>query len=77
MTRNEAIERISKPELDEITMRNEFEYVAKKLDFTVAEFEKIFQGENKSFKDYKNNYFLITLGTKISKILGLENRKFR
>ena len=77
MTREDALERISKPELDEITMKKEFEYVAKKLDFTVEEFESLFNGQNKTFKDYKSNYFLITLGTKISKILGLENRKFR
>jgi len=77
MTRDEAIQRIARPELDDNTLKKEFEYVAKKLDFTVDEFEKIYQGKNKSFKDYKNNFFLITLGTKISKILGLENRKFR
>ena len=77
MNRAEAIEKISRPEVDEITMRKEFEYVAKKLDFSTEEFEEIFEGENKSFRDYKNNYFLISLGTRISKILGLENRKFR
>lgn len=77
MTREEALERISKPELDETTLMKEFEYVAKKLDFTVEEFQDLFNGENKSFKDYKNNYFLITLGTKISTLIGLENRKFR
>jgi len=77
MTREEALIRIDKTELDEITMQKEFEYVAKKLDFTVEEFINIFNGPNKSFRDYKNNYFLITLGTKISKILGLEKRKFR
>jgi N-acetyl sugar amidotransferase len=77
MTRDEALQKIAKPELDENTMKKEFEYVAKKLDFSIEEFENIFYGKNKSFKDYKSNYFLITLGAKISKLLGLENRKFR
>ena len=77
MTREEALERISKPELDEETMRKEFEYVAKKLDFTVEEFEEIFNGPNKTYQDYKNNHFLITLGARISQLLGLENRIFR
>ena len=77
MTREEALERISKPELDEETMRKEFEYVAKKLDFTVEEFEEIFNGPNKTYQDYKNNHFLITLGARISQFLGLENRIFR
>lgn len=77
MTREEAIERISSPELDEKTMTKEFEYVATKLGWTVAEFEEILKGENKTFKDYKNKMYLITLGAKVSNLLGLENRIFR
>lgn len=77
MTREEALDRISRPELDEETMQREFEYVAKKLGWTVAEFEEIFRGENKTFRDYKNNFFLITLGTRISNLLGIDNRIFR
>jgi N-acetyl sugar amidotransferase len=77
MTREEALELIAKPELDEQTMENEFEYVAKKLDWSVSEFKEIFNGENKSFRDYKNNFKLITLGNKASHILGIEKRVFR
>ena len=77
LTRDEALERISKPELDQATMAREFEYVAKKLGLTVAEFQEIFSGENKTFHDYKNNLFLITLGARLSRMLGLENRIFR
>jgi hypothetical protein len=77
MTRREALARLEKPELDEETLRHEFEYVATKLGWTVAEFEAIFKGENKSFHDYKNNLFLITLGARISNLLGLDNRIFR
>ena len=58
-------------------MTKEFEYVAKKLGWTTAEFEDIFNGENKSFNDYKNRLFLITLGAKIANILGIDNRIFR
>ena len=75
--RDEALERVSKPELDEATMAQEFEYVATKLGWTVAEFEEIFKGRNKSFRDYKNNMFLITLGANIFNLLGLDNRIFR
>ena len=32
------------------TMKKEFEYIAKKLDFTIDEFNDIFSGENKSFR---------------------------
>ena len=47
------------------------------LGWTVAEFEEIFRGKNKTFRDYKNNLFLITLGTRIFNLLGLDNRIFR
>jgi hypothetical protein len=77
MTREEALNKISSSQLDDETMQKEFEYVAKKLDFTIEEFKEIFNSPNKSFRDYKNNYFLITLGTKIYSFLGLEKRKFR
>lgn len=77
MTRDEALEKISKPELSEEEMKKEFEYIAKKLDFTIDEFTEIFKGKNKSFRDYRNNYFWITLGVRISNLLGLDNRKFR
>ena len=77
MTRDEALQKIAKPELDDNTLKKEFDYVANKLDISIEEFETIFYEKNKSFKDYKSNYFLITLGAKISKLLGLENRKFR
>ena len=48
MTREEALERIAKPEIDEQTMMQDFEYVAKKLDLTVSELQELFDGENKN-----------------------------
>jgi putative aminotransferase len=77
LTREEALARVAKPELDEETMAREFEYVATKLGWTVAEFEAIFKGRNKTFRDYRNNMFLITLGANIFNLLGLDNRIFR
>ena len=77
LTREDALERIAKPELDEATMAQEFEYVATKLGWTVAEFQEIFNGENKTFRDYKNNLFMITLGAKVANLLGLDRRIFR
>lgn len=77
MTREEALDRISRPELDEKTMAHEFEYVATKLDWTVEEFQTVFKGENKSFRDYKSNMALITLGARIANFLGVDRRIFR
>jgi putative aminotransferase len=77
MTRNEALERISKPEMDEQFLKQEFEYVANKLDLTVEEFQVLFDGKNKTFYDYKNKKWLIDLGAKVMMLLGLEKRLFR
>jgi N-acetyl sugar amidotransferase len=77
MTRDKALERISKPELDETAMAQDFEYVAKKLDLTVKDLEELFEGKNKTYRDYKNNARLISLGTRILQGLGVERRVIR
>ncbi len=77
MTREEALQRISKPELSEQILQQEFEYVANKLDLTVEELQAIFEGENKTYHDYKNKRKLIGLGSTMMTILGLEKRLFR
>jgi N-acetyl sugar amidotransferase len=77
MTRDEALDRISRPELDEQTLQNEFEYVAHKLDLTVQELQTLFEGENKTFKDYRNKRHIIDLGGKILTMLKLEKRLIR
>lgn len=77
MTRESALERIAKPELDENFLTSEFEYVAHKLDLTVPELQRIFEGENKTYRDYKNKRFLIGIGARILSAIGLEKRLFR
>ena len=77
MTRDEALVRICKPELPEEFLQKEFDYVADKLDLTRAELQAIFDGENKTFHDYKNKIKLIGFGAKMMQILGLEKRLFR
>ena len=77
MTRDEALQRISEPEMDSHFLEREFEYVANKLDLTVEELQKIFEGENKTYKDYKNKRFLIGIGANVMQRLGLERRLFR
>lgn len=77
MTREEALERISKPEMDENFLHSEFEYVANKLDLSIEDLQFIFDGENKTFHDYKNKHFMIGLGARIMNTLGLERRLFR
>jgi N-acetyl sugar amidotransferase len=77
MTREEALNRISKPELSEEFLKQEFKYIAEKLDITVNQLQEIFDGENKTFHNYNSKINIIRLGTKILTTLGLEKRLFR
>jgi len=77
MTREEALERVSKPELSEEFLQKEFEYVAHKLDLTTEELQHIFEGENKTFRDYKSKIKIIKFGAQAMQKLGLEKRLFR
>ncbi|KFF18041.1 N-acetyl sugar amidotransferase [Chryseobacterium sp. JM1] len=77
MTRDEALDRVSRPELSDEFLQKEFEYVAHKLDLTTDELQTIFEGKNKTYHDYKNKRKLIGLGAKSMKVLGLEKRLFR
>lgn len=77
MKREEAIDRISRPELDDQFWIQEFEYVANKLGLTVKELQDIFEGENKTYKAYKNKRRLIGIGSDVMRVLGLEKRLFR
>ena len=77
MTREAALDRISRPEMDEHFLKQEFEYVANKLDLSVAELQEIFDEPNKTYRDYSNKRWVIGLGANIMSKLGLERRMFR
>lgn len=77
MTREAALARIATPEMDEHFLKQEFEYVAHKLDLTVDELQQIFDEPNKTYRDYKNKRWLIGFGANAMRWLGLEKRYFR
>ncbi len=77
MTREEALDRISKPAYDEKTIAQDFEYIAKKLDLTVDELREIMNGKNKTYRDYKSNMPLISLATSVLRLLGVQKSIIR
>lgn len=77
MTRDDALARIAKPEMDEHFLKQEFEYVAHKLDLTVDELQAIFDGPMRTFREFKNKRSLISLGANLMSKMGLEKRFFR
>lgn len=77
ITRDDAIERLTRPELSEEVLMREFAYVAEKLDFTVEEFWEVFRGPNKTYADYPNRRNLINLGRQIYRLAGMDKRTVR
>lgn len=77
MTREQALDRISRPEMDEHFLKQEFEFVAHKLGLTVDELQQMFDMPKKTFRDYKNKRNLISLGANVMRRIGLERRYFR
>ena len=77
MSRSDALTRISRPEMSEHFLTQEFEFVAHKLGFRVNELENLFRSPKKTYRDYKNKRWLIGLGTKLLRYFGPEKRYFR
>lgn len=72
MTREEALEKLKVPALDDATIRQEFEYVANKLEISTTELQGYLDAPNKTFRDYKSQEAIYILGAKVMKALGLE-----
>ena len=72
MTRQEALDKLKTPALDDATVRQEFEYVANKLEISTTELQGYFDAPNKTYRDYKSQEALYMVGAKVMKALGLE-----
>lgn len=77
MSREAAIDRLSRPEMDEHFLSQEFNYVASKLGMGNDELQRIFEAPNKTYHAYKNKRWLISLGARLMTMFGGEKRRFR
>lgn len=77
MSREIALDRISRPEMGEHFHKQEFEFVANKLGLSSVQLQAMFDMPKKSFRDYKNKRRVIGLGTIFLRKLGSERRFFR
>lgn len=72
MTRDEALEELTKPAYDPETIAQDFEYIATKLGISVEELQSYMDAPNKTYKDYKSQENIYNLGAKVMRALGLE-----
>lgn len=77
MTREAALKLIAQPAYDQETINQDFEYVAKKLDLTVSDLQRIMEGDNKTYRDYKSNMPLISFATNILRKTGVQKTIIR
>jgi N-acetyl sugar amidotransferase len=72
MTRDEALKKLQEPALNADTVRQEFEYVATKLGITTAELQTYLEMPKKTYKDYKSQESIYSIGAKVMRLFGLE-----
>jgi N-acetyl sugar amidotransferase len=76
MSREDALLRILKSEMDINFLDLEFEFVAKKLDLTLLEFQNLFEIPKHTYRDYNNKQWLISFGAKLMNFIGIDKRYF-
>lgn len=72
MSRDEALRSLAQVPYDEATIIQDFEYIATKLGIPVAELQGYMDAPNKTYRDYKSQEAIYSLGGKVMKALGLE-----
>lgn len=72
MTRDEALEKLRQPAIDDETGQREFRFVASKLGITAEELQRYFEMPKKSFRDYRSQRQVYAVGARVMKLLGLE-----
>ncbi len=77
MSREEALNLIKKNPYSDDDINNEINYIKSKLDISESDFKKYLDSQNKSFRDYKSNYYLIQIFIEILRFLKIEKRLIR
>ena len=72
ITRSEALQILKRPSLDTKQEKEDFEYVARKLQISENELQTYFELPLKYYNDYKNQSYMFNFGSWAMKKLGLE-----
>jgi N-acetyl sugar amidotransferase len=72
MERDEAIARLKEPAYSLQDVEKDYEFIASKLRISVHELKKYHSIPIKSFKDYKNQEFLFTFGSRLTRFFGID-----
>lgn len=77
MTRDEALEDIEKQPYDEDIAIEDKKYICNRLGISEGQMDEYFNLPNKTFRDYKNSYWMINKAVRLAMAVGVEKRNFR
>lgn len=77
LSRDEALEILKKPPYSEETAMQDMAFICGEMEISVHEFKKLMDGENRTYRDYKNGFTLIHAARDFAKIVGIEKRNIR
>lgn len=72
MKREEALLKLTEKPYDKETIKQDFEFIANKLDIDIKELENYFTSPKKTHKDYKSQESIFKTGAKLMRFFGLE-----
>jgi N-acetyl sugar amidotransferase len=73
MTREEALKTLAQPPYDEETIQHDFEYVATKLGMRVDELRTCMDLPKKTYRDYRSQESVYTVGAAAMRLLGMQH----
>jgi hypothetical protein len=77
ITREQALIILSTNPYNENLIEKDMKYIAKKMGFSLSEFENIINRKGKTYKDYPNSFILLKSFIRLSQFLKIEKREFR
>ncbi len=77
ISREDALVEISKNTYNDDNIKKDIKYICNKLDFSTDELQKLFEGPNKYYYNYKSKSFILKLITYLLKFFKKENRNIK
>jgi N-acetyl sugar amidotransferase len=72
MDRDDAIKRLKEPAYSLQDVEKDYEFISSKLRISVDELKKYHSIPIKTYKDFKNQEFLFTFGSRVTRFLGID-----
>jgi hypothetical protein len=72
MEREVALAFLNQPAYDLEDVEKDYDFIASKLRISVDELKKYHSMPIKSFRDYKNQEYLFTFGSRVMRFMGID-----